>query len=93
MIQNHGDHFNQISNQPYRNLSTDSGCEIKDKVYTARPNLGIFFFNFSFLKLYEKSNHHHLDAIRYELGKEGKEGSKAVWENTGLIPKYYKPYS
>ena len=40
MIQNHGDHFNQISNQPYRNLSTDSGCEIKDKVYTARPNLG-----------------------------------------------------
>ena len=33
------------------------------------------------------------DAIRYELGKEGKEGSKAVWENTGLIPKYYKPYS
>ena len=30
------------------------------------------------------------DAVRYELGKEGKEGSKAVWENTGLIPKYYK---
>ena len=92
MIQNHGDHFNQISNQPYRNLSTDSGCEIKDKVYTARPNLGNFF-GFCFQISQKITNHYYLDAIRYELGKEGKEGSKAVWENTGLIPKYYKPYS
>ena len=27
------------------------------------------------------------------MGKEGSLINKAVWENTGLIPKYYKPYS
>ena len=31
--------------------------------------------------------------VRHELGKEGSLINKAVWENTGLIPKYYKPYS
>lgn len=35
----------------------------------------------------------NLDVVRHELGKEGNLVNKAVWENTGLIPKFYKPYS
>ena len=53
----------------------------------------IFISNNQVLTTTEQDATPNLDAVRYELGKEGKEGSKAVWENTGLIPKFYKPYS